>query len=258
MSEQKESSVLFSLKELMNLEEDRIRTEEADRSARAAQEAQARAEAERRAREEEEARIRAEEERRRNDDMRTREEVARLEAIRVAEIEKARVDAEQRARMEAMAAQQSHERSLAAIHGDESKQRLRKILIAVAVAVPLIGGTAGFFIYKESQRSQAEQAALVAEQQRLADEKKKLEASMAEQQKKIDNLLADLANAKDDLAARRPPEAAPGGAAEGAGHPAAARVAGLAPVVPRRLRLLPKCTPGDPLCSIFDQQGARP
>ena len=33
MSEQKESSVLFSLKELMNLEEDRIKTEEADKAA---------------------------------------------------------------------------------------------------------------------------------------------------------------------------------------------------------------------------------
>ena len=35
MAEQKESSVLFSLKELMSLEEDRIRTEEAERTAQA-------------------------------------------------------------------------------------------------------------------------------------------------------------------------------------------------------------------------------
>ena len=62
MSEQKESSVLFSLKELMNLEEDRIRSEEADRAAQAAAAEQARLEAERTAREAEEARIRAEEE----------------------------------------------------------------------------------------------------------------------------------------------------------------------------------------------------
>jgi predicted phage gp36 major capsid-like protein len=34
MAEQKESSVLFSLKELMNLEEDRIRAEEAEKEAR--------------------------------------------------------------------------------------------------------------------------------------------------------------------------------------------------------------------------------
>jgi hypothetical protein len=36
MAEQKESSVLFSLKELMNLEEDRIKEEEAEKEARLA------------------------------------------------------------------------------------------------------------------------------------------------------------------------------------------------------------------------------
>ena len=36
MSEQKESSVLFSLKELMNLEEDRIKTEEEAKASAAA------------------------------------------------------------------------------------------------------------------------------------------------------------------------------------------------------------------------------
>ena len=36
MAEQKESSVLFSLKELMNLEEDRIKQEEADKDRRKA------------------------------------------------------------------------------------------------------------------------------------------------------------------------------------------------------------------------------
>src|SRR5688572_30619093 len=118
MSEQKESSVLFSLKELMNLEEDRIRSEEADKAAAAAAAEKARVEAERAARMAEEQRIQAEQERRRLDDQRSREEAARLEAIRVGELEKARVEAEQRARLEAMAAQQHHERSLAAIHGD--------------------------------------------------------------------------------------------------------------------------------------------
>src|SRR5262245_41270337 len=192
MPEQKESSVLFSLKELMNLEEDRIKTEEAEKAAQAAAAEKARLDAERQAREAEEARIRAEEERRRTEEQRSREEAARLEAIRVAEIEKARVEAEQRARLEAMAAQQQHERSLAAIHGDESKHKLRKTLIAVAVVVPLVGTLAGVMIYKDYQSKQAEQNALIAEQQRLGNEKKKLEAQMAEQQKKIDNLLADL------------------------------------------------------------------
>ena len=42
MADQKESSVLFSLKELMGLEEDRIREEEADKTRRAKAELDAR------------------------------------------------------------------------------------------------------------------------------------------------------------------------------------------------------------------------
>ena len=248
MSEQKESSVLFSLKELMSLEEDRIRTEEAERAAQAAAAERARQEAERQAREAEEARIRSEEERRRTEEQRGREEVARLEAIRVAEIEKARVEAAQRARLEAMTAQQQHERSLAAIHGDEHKQKLRKILIAVAIAVPMIGGLAGFLVYKDYQAKQAQQAAMVAEQQRLGDEKKKLEASLIEQQKKVDALLADLANAKDDatraqLQKQLQEEQQKQQQMRGGGGVRPAGGAG-APAAPK-----PKCTPGDPLCS---------
>ena len=51
MAEQKESSVLFSLKELMNLEEDRIRQEDEEKKQRAEADARARSDAERRARE---------------------------------------------------------------------------------------------------------------------------------------------------------------------------------------------------------------
>ena len=59
MSEQKESSVLFSLKELMNLEEDRIKQEEETKRATAEAAERARLDSERRSRDEEEARIRA-------------------------------------------------------------------------------------------------------------------------------------------------------------------------------------------------------
>ena len=61
MAEQKESSVLFSLKELMGLEEQRIREEEADRDRRAREEMERKATAERAARDAEERRLREEE-----------------------------------------------------------------------------------------------------------------------------------------------------------------------------------------------------
>jgi len=80
MAEQKESSVLFSLKELMNLEEDRIRQEDDEKKKRAEAEVQARTEAEKRAREQEQARLHAEEEFTRNRGHSQPEEVANLGA----------------------------------------------------------------------------------------------------------------------------------------------------------------------------------
>ena len=73
MSEQKESSVLFSLKELMNLEEDRIKTEEDAKAQQVRAAEEARAAAERAAIQAEESRIAAEAERRRLDEQRQRD-----------------------------------------------------------------------------------------------------------------------------------------------------------------------------------------
>ena len=80
MAEQKESSVLFSLKELMNLEEDRIRQEATARKAKQDAEVQARLDIERRQREDEEARIRGEEDRRRAEEQ-LAQSVAQLNSL---------------------------------------------------------------------------------------------------------------------------------------------------------------------------------
>jgi colicin import membrane protein len=254
MSEQKESSVLFSLKELMSLEEDRIRSEEAERTAAAAAAEKARVDAERAARDAEEHRIRAEEERRRLEDQRSREEAARLEAIRVAEIEKARIDAEGRARMEAMAAQQAHERNLAAIKQDESKKSLRKTLIGIIAAVVVVGGLATFLVVKNYQDNQARIAAQAEEQRQLADEKAKLQEQAKAAQAKIDGLLSQLSSAKDDATRlalqkqlqdeQQKQQDALSAKKTGGGGPrsgAAASPGGSKPPC--------NCTPGDPLCS---------
>ncbi len=92
MAEQKESSVLFSLKELMNLEQDRIAQETAHQQ-RQARDARERREAEERAqREAEERRLREAEDARRADEQRKREDTARIEAIKHAEIERAKAN----------------------------------------------------------------------------------------------------------------------------------------------------------------------
>lgn len=250
MSEQKESSVLFSLKELMTLEEDRIRGEEAEKAAASAAAEKARADAERAAREAEEARIRAENERRRVEEQRTREESARVDGIRVAEIEKARVEAEQRARLEAMAVQQQHERSLAAIKEDDHKKKLRRMLFVGGAAVVIVGLLGGIFWYRGSEEARARAAADTAEKARLEDEQQKLKASLAEQSKKVDSLLTQLAGANDEATrlrlqkelqeAQRATESMKTGRGGGARPAAGAGAAG---------KPKGKCAPGDPLCT---------
>lgn len=98
--ESKESSVLFSLKELMTLEEQRITAEEGERSRHAEDAARALEASERQRREEEQARTRAEA-------WREREQAAHLQAIREAEIEKVRREAERFARPRSCAAGRS-------------------------------------------------------------------------------------------------------------------------------------------------------
>ena len=58
MAERRDNSVLFSLKELRQIEDERIRMEQEAERARIEQDLQAKADAERRAREEEERKIR--------------------------------------------------------------------------------------------------------------------------------------------------------------------------------------------------------
>jgi colicin import membrane protein len=251
MAEQKESSVLFSLKELMNLEEDRIRQEDEEKKKRAEAEVQARQEAERRARDQEQARLHAEEERRRTDEQRKKEEAARVEAIRHAEIEKARVEAEQKARLAAMSQQQAHQLQLSTLQHDEHKKKLQR-MVTFSVsggAILLIGG---LFLYfgKIKPESDAREAATRAALVQQAEESKKLQAQLTEQSRQVNDLMGQLGAAQDDktraelkaklaeaqqrqqdLVKRRAP--APGGGGESAPKPAKPC----------------NCQPGDPLCS---------
>jgi len=255
MAEQKESSVLFSLKELMNLEEDRIKQEEADKDRRARQEADAKAAAERAAREAEERRIREEEEARRLEEMRRKEETARLEAIRHAEIEKAKAEAEHKSRMEALSAQQAHEQQLAALRSDQGKKRL-KLTVGIAVGVLLVGIVGGGLAFKGAADQRAKERA--ADQARIAAaeaESKRLKDTFDEAQKREEELKSSLASAKDE-ATRAKLEAELSKATEqkkqagaaiqagggGGGRPKAASGGAAKPC---------NCQPGDPLCSCF-------
>lgn len=197
MSEQKESSVLFSLKELMNLEEDRIRGEEEQKEAAKNAEQQARMAAEKAARDAEEARIRAEEERRRAEETRVREESARLEALRQGEVERARIEAEQQARLTAMSAQQSHERQLEAIRTDKSKKGLRNTLIGLSAGFVVIATVVGVVVYKNHQETERQRLSAEAQIEQAVREKKELEGKIAAQESAEKDLINRLANETD-------------------------------------------------------------
>jgi colicin import membrane protein len=197
MSDQKESSVLFSLKELMNIEEDRIKQEAADKEAKARSEREARELAERTAREAEQRRIREEEERKRNEESRVREEQARFEAIQKGELERARAEAEQKAKFEAMALQQKHEKELEAIRSHGDKKKLKFIIGAAAVLI--IGGIGGgVMLYQQNAAETARKEALFQqERDALAREKAELAKSVKDGEAKAEALKAKLAASND-------------------------------------------------------------
>jgi colicin import membrane protein len=251
MAEQKESSVLFSLKELMNLEENRIKEEEQEKEKRA------RAEAERRAREEAErraaeaARLQQEEDARRAEELRKREESTRLEAIRLGEIEKAKAEAEHIARMQAMQAQQAHEQQIAALASDSTKKRL-KLIVAGVSAVLVIGGIlTAVMISKANEEQRQRDAIALAERQRVEAAQKKALEELDKLRADQEALQSQLANAKDE-AARREIEAklAASKADSDAKAKAVRSGGGSRPSGGgKKAGSDCNCPPGDPLCS---------
>jgi colicin import membrane protein len=252
-SEKQESSVLFSLKELMNLEEDRLRQEEQDRQRVIEDEERRRREEEEARLRAEEARLRAEDERRRQEEQRRREEETRLEGIRQAEIEKKRIEAERAAQLEAMSKQQEHARQLALIDQDQSKKKLRNTLIGVgAGSFLLIAGGLGLYFGKIKPEQEQATLAAEADRRKAAEEaeaaKKAAEVARAE----IVKLMEDLKGAKDERTRleleqklKEAQEAA--NKKTGVGGPIRPG-AGAAPAGPKPGG--PKCQQGDPLCGL--------
>ncbi len=166
MASVQESSVLVSLNHLMNLEQQRIREEDAARQTALELAQRARLDEERRVRVEQEERLRVEEARRRAEEATRREESARHEAMRRAGVEKARIEGEQRARIAILEQEQRHERDLAVLGQDAQKRRLqRTLIVGGALAVALLGGGAGLYFGKlqpEAERAREEQLAQIA------------------------------------------------------------------------------------------------
>ncbi len=199
MADNEESSVMFSLKELMNLEEDRIKSEEEERLTMQRDEERARLDGEQRGRDAEAARLHAEAERRRQEEQRGREEQARLEAIGHAELERVRAETEQRARMEGIARQQEHERQLLTLKQDQRGGALRNQLIGVSVVAILGLGGLGYFLYDQSNKAAQAKSVAAAETRQRADEAEAMKKQLAIQE-------ADRKLLQEQLSASTTPE----------------------------------------------------
>ncbi len=239
----RESSVLFSLNELMALERQRVEEESTAHAAALAAEAERERAAEHSRKEREAERMRAAEEARRAEEFGARAEAARIEALRQAERDRVLIEVNQKARLAELAAVHDHERKLSILRRDRSAKRLQwAAALATCVLVSAIAGGAAAFRGYVSQ-TEAEKVALA---QRTED------ARQAGQQKteELERRLARL-NAEREEAARRKLEVVPSTPAPP--PVATTRPGPVRPVPPPRVTLPPKkpdCDEFDPMCGL--------
>jgi colicin import membrane protein len=205
MAEQRPSSFLFSLRGLLEREQEaeqarRIRQAELDRARTR--------ERERFAREMVEKKRLAELEVLRLELERKREEAARLEALRLATLERARVESEARAQLEILEKQQEHERKLCAIREAARAKGQRQLAIVgfVLAGVTTLGALGTYFgkLRPEAQRLSIAYDDLVAAERTRAEETAKL---LERADKRNDALTRELHVARNriDALEKRPP-----------------------------------------------------
>jgi colicin import membrane protein len=187
-----ENSVLFSLKELRNIEDDRVREEDAQKQARLEAERQAKLEAERQTREAEAAKIREAEEKVARE-KREREHHEREGQLRLQEAEtRAQIEARERlerARIEAEAHAKIH-----------SKPFPTAKVVGGVIALLVMFGIGATMLVQNKNEEAARQRLEAAEKfkaERAAIEQKNA-AEKAALMADITRLTGDLANATDD------------------------------------------------------------
>jgi len=160
-----ENSVLFSLRELRRIEDDRVKKEQESARAKAEAERQAREETDRLAREAEERRVRDDAERarmaREAEDQRQRDDHMRLQEAE----RRARVEGEMRINEERMRLEMQHKKKHSPV----------KAVLTVTGILVVIGGGIGYKMYSQHQ---TELAAERAERERIATQARKERAEM--------------------------------------------------------------------------------
>jgi colicin import membrane protein len=239
MRDSKDSSVLFSLNELVVLEKERLDQEAAamqatlDAAKKAREVAEQRAlEASEAARQASLARIAAEEEHKRT-------EAARLVAMQAAIVERARVEAEQKARLAEMETAQAHQRALATVQVGSMRTRLRLTMAGVGALV-LVVGVGGAVLFSRVQDTlRTREAANRAELERASAEQARIGKQLGDAQAEADRVKREI-------------EAARAAAAVPSAHGSANHVVPMGPKVnttqPKQTGPACKCRAGDSLC----------
>lgn len=243
MTNDRESSVIVSLRELMTLEDERVADEAAARAAAEAAERDRRLAAERARREAERRRLQEEEDARRAEELRRREDEARLEAVRVAELERARRAREHEARMAELAVARAQEEHGALLRRSQSTRRLKLAMVGNAAALLLGAAVVLVHASHRAARHGAERADLLRQ---LQDLERKAEQRVREveaerlRQPALPSAPPSAEPATDDPEppARRPPPVDPGSRQP-----------------PPQIKPAPPqstCLVGDPMCADFD------
>lgn len=248
MAAPQDTSVLFSLNQIMSAHESRLREEQEAIAQRAEAERRAREESARREAEELAARAREEAEEKAREEAQRRAEEARLEAMRCAAVERARIEAETQARIAMMQKAAEHERALEAMRVDAEKKRLeRRVMSSLAAAVAVIGiGTGVYFgkVKPEAEAALLEQSARIAAAQEEAD---KMRAKVEANDRRIKQAEKDVSDAEAKLGAEIPKPTATG---------TASSIRNRTPRVPLNGRPTEvkqqggACLPGEPGCDL--------
>jgi len=180
----KESSVVFSIEELMRIEKERIAEEQAAAVALEQAEIERQEARERQAEEAEIERDKA----RRLEKFRQLGEEARLEGIKNAQIEKVRREFQHRTHMEKLAAELAHEERIAEVTNDGTKRKLKRIA-AFAVGCLFVFAVGGGLLWsRASSRMTAEAANLTSQTQAVQAERDRLKRELNEKNRKVRDL----------------------------------------------------------------------
>jgi len=200
MAEKRENSVLFSLRELRQIEESRVQEEEHAVRSADEQRARAKADAERRARDEEEAKLRAE-----RDHQRAMEE-ARVAAEREARMRVESAEATERARQQAALEQQRLQHEMELRRAEVAKKRPTWMLVVTGIAIVAAIGLVFFAIERKKAQEKADEENRIAQiekdkaEQRMKElnaQVEKFQRDLDEMDSKVTKAVADVAAAKD-------------------------------------------------------------